>query len=132
MKVIYDTYALYHQGGGFEQSVFDPAGHSVTRSVRLLELLRESIGLPKTGRMLDIGYGNGSTLQAFGRMARHWELCGTELDEKNREMVRALPGVVELYTSPPPEVPGQFDLITMIHVLEHVPSPEDFLRSLCK
>ena len=43
---------------------------------------------------------------------------------------RADSGVESLYTCPPSDLPGQFDLVSMIHVLEHIPQPAAFLERL--
>jgi SAM-dependent methyltransferase len=45
-------------------------------------------------------------------------------------LIDELPGAEPLYTSPPHQVPGSFDLITMIHVLEHIVDPVPFLTAL--
>ena len=80
--------------------------------------------------MLDVGCGNGAMLRAFSQAAPGWSLAGTELGDKYRRLVESIPGVESLYTCPPGEVPGQFDVITMIHVLEHIPQPAAFLDRL--
>ncbi len=130
-KTIYESYEVYHQSAGAEQAAFDQStGRAVTRSARLLERLCQHIDLPEHGRMLDIGCGNGAMLRSFGRRAPGWSLVGTELDDRNRDAVEAIPGVESLFTCPPEEVPGRFDLISMIHVLEHIIDPCAFLSGL--
>jgi SAM-dependent methyltransferase len=131
VRDIYAGYAVYHQAEGAEQAVFEPSsGAALPRSLRLLSALRDAVTLPNQGRMLDIGCGNGATLRAFGRIAPAWSLVGTELDDRCRRQVEALQGVEALYTCPPDQVPGSFDAVTMIHVLEHIPAPRPFLAAL--
>lgn len=128
---IYGSYALYPQGGGAEQSSFDPwSGMPAPRSRRLLERLLAETTLPATGRLLDIGCGNGNLFRSFHLLRPSWELEGTEFDDRDRSTVGALPGVGGFHTCPPWEVPGSFDLITLLHVLEHVPEPLEYLRRL--
>ncbi len=128
---LYADYAIYDQAEGAEQAVFDQSsGAASSRSQRLLTALCRSIELPATGRMLDVGCGNGAMLRAFRQAAPGWSLAGTELSGKYRRLVESIPGVESLYTCPPAEVPGQFDVITMIHVLEHIPQPAAFLARL--
>lgn len=127
---IYQQYDPYYQADGAEQAVFSNSGHPSARSSRLLDALRREVALPPRGRLLDIGCGNGATLRAFARALPDWSLVGTELSERHRREVEALPGVERLYTCSPAAVPGAFDLITMIHVLEHVPAPQEYLANL--
>jgi SAM-dependent methyltransferase len=128
---LYAGYAIYDQAAGAEQAVFDQAtGAAASRSTRLLTALRNAVELPAAGRMLDVGCGNGAMLRAFGNAVRGWSLAGTELDGKYRGAVESIPGVQSLHTCPPWEAPGEFDVITMIHVLEHIPRPEAYLTQL--
>lgn len=126
---IYAQYRIYHQSDGAEQAVFDAgAGAMVTRSEYLLGKLVRHVALPSRGRLLDVGCGNGALLNAAGRLLPNWTLGGTELSDQHRAMVEALPGVECLHVGPLAEVPGQFDLVTLVHVLEHVGHPQKFLE----
>lgn len=130
-KKIYEAYSIYHQSGGTEQSVFEEiSGRASSRSARLLDRLRSRVQIPETGRLLDIGCGNGALLQAFARFARRWSLVGTELDDKCRPVVESIDGVETLYTCQPHKIPGRFNFIMMIHVLEHILAPRDFIAKL--
>ena len=44
--------------------------------------------------------------------------------------MRSIEGVEDLYTCPLNEIPGTYDLIVMIHSLEHIPEPVEFLQIL--
>ena len=130
-KQIYSGYTPYFQGGGVEQSVFDKiSGAAITRSQRLVQRLTTTAALPESGRLLDIGCGNGALLRAFGASFKQWTLAGHEVHEHLRPVVEGIAGVEKLYTCPLASVPGRFRLISLIHVLEHVPSPGDFLAQI--
>jgi 2-polyprenyl-3-methyl-5-hydroxy-6-metoxy-1,4-benzoquinol methylase len=125
---IYEQYAIYHQSQGAEQSVFDQqSGQATSRSVRLVQRLRSEMRLPERGRLLDIGCGNGALLRAFSHAVPGWSLAGVEVSERYKSQVEAVPGVEGLFTCPPTEVPGQFHLISLIHTLEHIPAPREYL-----
>ena len=128
---IYDNYSIYEQGGGQEQSVFESiTGKPTARSNRILDYLTEEISLADVGRLLDVGCGNGSFLSAFSPLAPNWALAGTEFDGKYKSVIEGIPGVEGLYLSNPIDVPGTFDLVTLIHVLEHIPDPIHMLSQL--
>jgi dTDP-4-dehydrorhamnose reductase/2-polyprenyl-3-methyl-5-hydroxy-6-metoxy-1,4-benzoquinol methylase len=128
---IYAGYAIYHQGEGVEQAVFDQtSGAASSRSQRLLGALRSHVPLPGRGRLLDVGCGNGAMLRAFSQALPGWSLVGTELDDKNRGVIERIEHVERLYTCPPDQVPGAFDAATMIHVLEHIAEPHGFLATV--
>jgi SAM-dependent methyltransferase len=128
-REIYSAYTMYQQSGGAEQRVFDVgSGASKARSDRLLDVASAEVPIPTSGRLLDIGCGNGSFLRAFGARHPGWTLAGTELDERSGPEIRAIPGVEDLFTSPIADIPGDFSLISMIHLLEHIVDPVPFLR----
>ena len=131
IQKIYQSYTIYFQGHGTEQNVFDQkTGAASSRSDKLLEKLQKNIPLPDRGRLLDIGCGNGSFLGSFGRLFPKWSLAGSEYDDKHRAHVESLPGVEQFFTSDISQIPGTFDLISLVHVLEHIESPRGFLNSI--
>jgi 2-polyprenyl-3-methyl-5-hydroxy-6-metoxy-1,4-benzoquinol methylase len=130
-RAIYSDYAIYHQAGGVEQGSFTPdTGASTPRSNALLRCITTNGFVVPKGRLLDVGCGNGAWLRVFSAANPSWRLAGTELDDRYRAEVEAIPRVEALFTSHPADVPGRFDLITMIHVLEHIADPAGFLDSL--
>ena len=128
---IYRQYAIYHQSDGAEQSVFRPSdGQAILRSDALVQALAGEVSLPASGRLLDVGCGNGSFLRAWNRLGRSWTLCGLEVSDRHRAVIEAIPGVSALYVGDYHDVPGEFDLVSLIHVLEHLPSPQTVLTGL--
>jgi SAM-dependent methyltransferase len=121
---IYRNYAIYHQGAGAEQPVFDPAsGAAQSRSGRLIERLLGVVDLPASGRLLDIGCGNGAFLRAFIGLRPAWRLTGTELSDHNRAAVAAIAQVERFSVGDHSRLDGAFDVVSLIHVLEHFENP---------
>lgn len=130
-EAIYRSYSIYHQGGGAEQSVFQStSGLSASRSAQLLDRFHRRVPLLRSGRFLDIGCGNGATLRAFGDLRPDWIKCGTEFDARHAGAIAEIPNTLPLHTGPLDDLPSVFDVITMVHVLEHLPDPVAWLASL--
>jgi len=130
-EAIYAAYTIYHNAGGAEQKTFTGGGgQPQARSSRLVQQVRDRVGLPAAGRMLDVGCGNGAMLRSFSELMPGWILAGNELGDRHRDAIEAIARVEKLYTGAPDTVPGAFDAITLLHVLEHVPDPVAFLRRL--
>jgi SAM-dependent methyltransferase len=128
---IYAGYAVYAQAEGGEQLSFDSgSGANRSRSQAIVHWLKRQANLPDTGMLLDIGCGNGAFLQAFQQSFPNWQMVGAELDDRNRALVESIPGVLTLHTGPLQELAERFDLIVMIHALEHIPEPIGFLSRL--
>jgi 2-polyprenyl-3-methyl-5-hydroxy-6-metoxy-1,4-benzoquinol methylase len=128
---IYRAYQIYHQSGGAEQPVFNPhTGASRARSDILVENLQKTAALPAAGRLLDIGCGNGGFLRACSRALPGWRLAGSEFSAQHRDTVEKISGVEKLYVGALDAIPGTFDVISLIHVLEHIPAPTAFLKAV--
>lgn len=99
---------------------------------------RDNVALPKvqfaerycvrqTGRWLDIGSGIGDMVSVA--MERGWQATGLELSETSVAFAKEAFGVslvretVEEYSAHNPDLAGQFDVVSMIGVLEHVVDP---------
>ena len=130
---LYADYAVYAQAGGAEQRVFAPGdGAAQARSDRLVSALCAEFDLPETGRLLDFGCGNGAFLAAFGRARPGWRLTGLDQCAVHRAAILALPGVEAFLTEPPAPGAAPFDLVAMIHSLEHLPDPAGALRETAR
>lgn len=128
---IYRQYTIYHQSGGAEQSVFSADdGRAALRSDRIVQVLTSRCDLPDRGALLDLGCGNGAFLRAASRVLADWQLSGTEFDDKHRADVEAIPGFERLYVGDLDGIKERFDLVSMIHVLEHIASPQKVLGNV--
>jgi SAM-dependent methyltransferase len=131
IEEIYDAYAAYYQADGDEQIILDSRSGTVRRrSDVIVERLIDSRQLPSSGKALDIGCGSGVTLSALSRVLPGWSFCGQDLDERNETRLTTISGFKNLFVCKPSDIPDQYDLITLIHSLEHFSSPGDLLQSL--
>jgi len=128
---IYGSFEIYHQSGGSEQFVYDPdGGGAEPRSVRLVKYLARTLPLPARGRLLDVGCGNGVTLASFAKYLPDWLLFGSELSDKSLARCRQIPGFTELYTCSADGIPGTYELISLVHSLEHMVAPTKVMSDL--
>lgn len=97
-------------------------GHDFNNTLRLKELR----GL-RRGRLLDIGSGRGRFLAAA--KAAGWDVVGVEFEPGLATTSARRFGVpVIVGDAVSADVPGTFDVVTMWHVLEHVPDPRAALE----
>lgn len=69
-------------------------------------------------------------LAAFSALCEGWKLFGLDLDNRKQNALNTIPRFERLYTVPPEQLPGKFDLLTLVHSLEHFPDPCSTLRTL--
>lgn len=83
-------------------------------------------GRKQPGTLLDIGAGTGDFL--LRAKAKAWKTSGVEPSDEARKLALKKGVALEKKTSNLPD--GRFDVITMWHVLEHVPDLEKQFREL--
>lgn len=128
---IYSSYASYYQSGGDEQIVFDRvSGQPRRRSDVILERLVAGETWSAGGSALDVGCGNGATLSSMSRVLAEWRLNGFEIGEESLARLNEIPRFDRLFSKSLDLINASFDLVTMIHSLEHFPSPATALANL--
>lgn len=109
-----------------KRSLFEKAYHFIKRKA-----IRDKVNLitklqPKKGTLLDIGAGTGDFLQEAKN--KNWNCTGIEPNEKAKSIAinKGVPFATDLAS-----LENQsFDVITMWHVLEHVPDLEKQISEL--
>jgi SAM-dependent methyltransferase len=119
---IYRAYQIYSLSDGAEQVIFS-GGVAAPRSRTLVDFIAKTAKHGETGKLIDIGCGNGSALRNLSSALPGWSLYGSELSDSARSSLQRLPNFVELFTKPVSQIAERFDLVTMIHSLEHMPDP---------
>lgn len=129
---IYSDYRIYHQSAGKEQMARGVRnGTFAPRSDLLTEFLREAGTLPSQGTVLDIGCGNGGFLKAFNKGMAGWKIVGAELNETFRDDIHAIADGARFISSRDIDaITDRFELVTLIHCLEHIPAPTAYLQSI--
>lgn len=109
-----------------------PVGE-VTPVVResLARIVRAAEPYRRTGRWLDIGYGEGAVLSVASEHG--WQCHGTEIAPSMLERGRLKGWAVSADTRDGSRFPrGGFDVVTLIETLEHVPEPRTFLADAAR
>jgi 2-polyprenyl-3-methyl-5-hydroxy-6-metoxy-1,4-benzoquinol methylase len=114
-------------------SYYDEGNLSVPDFInkRLDEIIAGFAPYKQTGRLLDVGFGAGSLMEAAARAG--WTASGVEVSEKAVEHVRQLGFDVfcgELADAHYPD--GHFDVVTASEVLEHVPDPRSLVAEIAR
>jgi SAM-dependent methyltransferase len=131
VDAIYREYDTYAAAGGEEQKVIGDDGSEVrARSRVIIEWLGKLGLLRDRGAVLDVGCGRGAFLGEFSAGFPGWDLGGTEFDDRNLGILSGLPSFTGLQTAAFGDLAGEFDLISMIHVLEHIEDPVACLSAL--
>ena len=131
-RIIYSDYQIYHQSAGAEQLIFTEAGDAQPRSRQLIERVCKLIDLPKQGKALDIGCGDGATLRSFSQLLPEWKLYGSELSASTLDSLKTIKNFVNLYTIDPNTIADRFSLVSIVHTLEHIQDPGRTLQNAVK
>jgi SAM-dependent methyltransferase len=111
----------------------DAAGRPIYRSQVQLDNLGRLANLPAKGRLLDFGCGKGAFLARFQRQHPGWEVAGCDVSDRYRGFVEPItgPGRFRVTALERPQTPpGDFDLITLFFVAEHLTDPAVTLGKL--
>lgn len=128
---IYNKYDIYFQSNGMEQIVFNPSCPiNYTRSMTLLLHVKDIIPFDRLGSLLDVGCGKGTFLQAMSNLFPGLKMYGHELTNINKSLIEKIKGVESTFSENISDIPMKFDIISLIHSLEHIESPIAFLHSL--
>ncbi len=85
----------------------------------------------RTGCWLDVGYGEGGLLEAAERQG--WRCYGTEISPASLRYGEQRGWVVSADgTTDSRFLTAGFDVVTMIELLEHVPAPDQLLRTAAR
>lgn len=84
------------------------------------------------GRVLDIGCGKGAFLKSFKALRAGWQCVGVEPSREEAALARRDRDleVHEGMFGRVPLAPESFDLVAIMHVLEHVSRPVDTVRQM--
>ena len=127
-KKIYSNYEMYSINGSTVFGNNETVGE--TRPKKIIRWLNECANLPRKGKLLEVGFGSGSFLRDFSEIFTNWEISGLEIDRQNKESLKTINGDKKIYFDNLESCKDKFDLIVLIHSLEHIPYTKDYLKNL--
>lgn len=128
---IYQKYLIYPQTTGkAEQKIFSPAEcRLLPRSAAIVRHLQKRGFLRKAKvRILEIGAGAGFLLQQISRVKDDGSLFAVEKSPDCVAKIRSLPKVKKVFPSLE-KVPPGFHRVLLIHTLEHIAGPVEYLQA---
>jgi len=129
IELIYNNYEVYKTTGGIDQPIFSNNQEVETRSKKICNYLYDELKKFEAGSVLEIGCGNGVFLKEFSNFFPIWKKVGCELNEKHKNTINSIPNT-EFFSGDLKTLNRKFDLIVMIHSLEHIFFPIEFLKSI--
>ena len=127
---LYERYEIYHQSDGEEQRAFSSSGVSASRSDVLVGRLLADVDVSRRGSILDVGCGNGAFLKAFNKVRPGWNVYGNDLGERNKEAIESVCENAEYINKDFRDIRGTFNIVSMVHCLEHLENPLDALTQI--
>ena len=127
-KKLYDNYNIYDISGGEEQVKFQNDELPQTRSSIIIDNIKDQ--LPSSGKLLDVGSGNGAFLKAFSGVLKNWDLYAWDVHDGRKEEICKIHGVKDFFATSLSEIKIKFDFISLIHSFEHMNQPVQILKDL--
>ena len=128
LQRIYKDYRIYEVSGGHEQVKFTD-GVPRARSEIILDNIDGLI--PPTGDFLDVGTGSGVFLRAVSkRFGPHVALHAQDIHDNERGALLQIPCFKQFHYGDIRNIREQFDVISLIHVFEHILDPIELLQSI--
>ena len=81
-----------------------------------------------SGKLLDYGCGDGAFLKFMKK--HHFDVSGYEPNQKAREIAASKISEEKMFSSLDEIKDHSFDVVTLWHVLEHIPNPEEILSKI--
>ena len=125
---IFKNYKMYSQSSNLLEQKVLSNGNFESRSSLILKWIKKKYKINKKGRFLDFGCGIGNTLLTVENFLTNWEIFGYEPEKKNIEDFLKIKNKKRILSKL--KSGHKFNLITLIHVLEHITKPKDVLRKI--
>lgn len=126
---VYGNYQIYHQAAGSEQKARNlGSGALAPRSSLIADFLKTKGGLSDAGAVIDIGCGNGAFLRGMSMALPGWRITGSDLNANFRDEICGISASADFLSDAELKTTTrQFDVVSFIHCIEHIPDPVAYL-----
>ncbi len=124
---IYHSYDLYASSSISSQVVFQETGEADRAA-----LIAKKLSPYMKKDLLDIGAGNGAFLRAVSKENETINLNAYDINERKLNVFSSLENFSHFYSGQLEDVTEKFDVVSVQHVLEHIPDPLSFLSEIKK
>lgn len=131
-KKIYESYKLFEDNRSEDQAIFINNSPPLSRSQLLTRIIKDNLRLPLKGNFLDIGCNKGILINEFLKEYINWEFAGYDIDKSYSRHLFKLKNFTRFYSGDLNKIKEKFDLITLVHTLEHIPIPDRALKKIVK
>lgn len=126
LNEIYSDYTPFFQSGNDTQIVFI-GDRKVSRCAEILRRINILYPLEQEGSLLDFGCGMGNFLIEAHKLSPSTSLYAYDLSDKNRTQLEKISTFKKFYSGDISKIDRKFDIITLVHSLEHIPNPREVL-----
>jgi len=129
LEALYSAYKAHPLSDGVEQPK-NYGNYPLARSELIVNHTRAFIP-DEAQHILDIGCGAGALLSAWRKhYGSRFEMQAFDIHENQKQQVLSIEGVSRFWSESLEKIDETYDVITMIHSLEHVPNPCDMLHQI--
>ncbi len=127
---IYSDYEAYYLTNGEEEEKYDSNNTNTSRSKIIINNITEIV--KQDGNILDIGTGSGVFLEEFSK-AFNWDLFAQDVKVSKNNNLKRLKNFKNFFIFNQDSLYNEyFDIISAIHVFEHIVDLNQFLLSTKK
>ncbi len=130
VEEIYADYTASCLTGEHEQLQFE-AGIPASRTQLILDNVADYLPEP-LATWLDVGTGGGVMLNTLSNTLPDVKLWGQDVSAHNQVQIESIANVNGLFSGELSSIKQQFNVISVIHVLEHVTDLESFLSEIAR
>lgn len=127
---IYKTYRPHQVGNGSSPTLFSISDRSVSRNVRIIESLKNTLKFGEVSNWVDYGCGSGDFLRTLNEKYSHLELYGIEYDKESIRNLLHQQGIKGIESAHNLARIGSKNVVSLIHVLEHLEEPRQVLAKI--